>query len=199
MRLPVLPSLCLGLSLLLTACSQPITSAEWQLDSDASHLGFVSIKANEIAEVHRFSGLSGSVDADGRAELVIDLATVDTGIAVRDGRMREHFFETAQFPQARVTARLDLVALADMETGDRRPLTLDATLDLHGISAEIDAEIMVTDLGGQHILVESRNPVLLHVADFELVEGLATLQEMASLSSITPVSPVNFSLVFTRG
>ena len=50
-----------------------------------------------------------------------------------------------------------------------------------------------------HVLVESAAPVLLHIGDFGLTDGLATLQELAGLPSITPVSPVSFSLLFTRG
>ncbi|OLF77755.1 hypothetical protein AWH62_03525 [Maricaulis sp. W15] len=195
MRLPAL----LSLVALLAACSQPVTGADWRLDSEASHLGFVSIKSGDVAEAHHFTGLRGSVDGQGRAELVIDLDTVATGIDIRNERMREHFFETGEFPQARITTTLDLAALADLDIGERRPLTLEAVIDLHGASANIQADVMVTDIDGHNVLVESHGPVLLHTADFGLTDGLATLQDLAGLPSITPVTPVTFSLVFTRG
>ncbi|WP_291844663.1 YceI family protein [Maricaulis sp.] len=195
MRLPVIAVLAAALA----ACSQPVTGADWQLDAAASHLDFVSIKAGDVAEGHSFTGLSGSVEAGGLAVLIIDLDTVETGIEIRNERMREHFFQTADFPQARVTTTLDLAALADLEVGERRPLALDAVLDLHGVSVNLEAEVMVTDIDGRNVLVESRGPVLLHTDDFGFADGLATLQELANLPSITPVAPVTFSLVFTRG
>ncbi|WP_339332826.1 YceI family protein [uncultured Maricaulis sp.] len=195
MRLPALLA-CLSL---VAACSAPVASGDWQLDTERSTLSFVSIKSGEIAEAHSFSGLSGSVATDGRAELVIDLDTVETGIDIRNERMREHLFQTDRFATARVTTTLDLAALADLGVGERRSLTLPAVLDLHGMRLDLEADVTVTDIDGRQVLVESRAPVMVHVEDFGLAGGLATLQELAGLPSITPVSPVSFSLLFTRG
>jgi polyisoprenoid-binding protein YceI len=196
---PIVIASLLGLLSLSAACSQPAASGDWRLDGERSRLSFVSIKSGEIAEAHSFSGLSGTVAPDGAAELVIDLATVETGIDIRNERMRDHLFEIDRFAEARVTTALDLVALADLDVGERRSLELDATLSLHGQSIDIITPVIVTDIDGRHILVESAAPVLLHIEDFGLAEGLATLQELANLPSITPVSPVSFSLYFTRG
>jgi polyisoprenoid-binding protein YceI len=195
MRLPALLA-CLSL---VAACSAPVASGDWQLDTERSTLSFVSIKSGEIAEAHSFSGLSGLVATDGRAELVIDLDTVETGIDIRNERMREHLFQTDRFATARVTTTLDLAALADLGVGERRSLTLPAVLDLHGMRLDLEADVTVTDIDGRQVLVESRAPVMVHVEDFGLAGGLATLQELAGLPSITPVSPVSFSLLFTRG
>jgi polyisoprenoid-binding protein YceI len=195
MRLPAILA-CLSL---VAACSAPVASGDWQLDTERSTLSFVSIKSGEIAEAHSFSGLSGSVTTDGRAELVIDLDTVETGIDIRNERMREHLFQTDRFATARVTTTLDLAALADLGVGERRSLTLPAVLDLHGMRLDLEADVTVTDIDGRQVLVESRAPVMVHVEDFGLAGGLATLQELAGLPSITPVSPVSFSLLFTRG
>lgn len=195
MRLPALLA-CLSL---VAACSAPVASGDWQLDTERSTLSFVSIKSGEIAEAHSFSGLSGSVATDGRAELVIDLDTVETGIDIRNERMREHLFQTDRFATARVTTTLDLAALADLGVGERRSLTLPSVLDLHGMRLDLEADVTVTDIDGRQVLVESRAPVMVHVEDFGLAGGLATLQELAGLPSITPVSPVSFSLLFTRG
>ncbi|BDW99353.1 YceI family protein [Maricaulis maris] len=195
MRLPAILA-CLSL---VAACSAPVASGDWQLDTERSTLSFVSIKSGEIAEAHSFSGLSGSVTTDGRAELVIDLDTVETGIDIRNERMREHLFQADRFATARVTTTLDLAALADLGVGERRSLTLPAVLDLHGMRLDLEADVTVTDIDGRQVLVESRAPVMVHVEDFGLAGGLATLQELAGLPSITPVSPVSFSLLFTRG
>lgn len=194
-RLAVLPASLV----LLAACSQPAAQGDWVLDGSASRLNFVSIKAGDVAETHRFTDLSGSVAPGGEAELVIDLASVDTGIGIRDERMREHFFEVADFPQARITARIDLSTLAELAPGERTTLAVDATLDLHGASVPLAADVVVTDLNGTRVLVESAAPVALHVGDFGLGDGLAALQDLAGLPSITPVTPVTFSLVFERG
>ena len=76
--------------LLLAATS---ANAAWQLDGERSALSFVSTKAINIAEVHRFGELSGGVDADGMVNVSINLDSVDTAIELRDDRMKEMLFE----------------------------------------------------------------------------------------------------------
>lgn len=193
------PSL-LPAALLVAACSQPAAQgSDWQLDAGASTLNFVSIKAGSTAETHHFRAMSGTVAEDGTAELVIDLASVETGIEIRNERMQEHFFETGEYAEARLTAQIDLTALTGLEPGDRTTIPFEGTLDLHGASLPVATEVTVTDLNGERVLVETAAPVFLHVADFGLADGLATLQELAGLPSITPVVPVTASLVFERG
>lgn len=181
-----------------TACSQPAAQGDWTLDAEASQLNFVSIKSGDIAEVHHFSGLSGSVSEDGTAELVIDLATVETGIVIRNERMREHLFQTDTYPQARLTAEIDLAALYDLAPGDQTELTLDGVLDLHGVQLPISADVLVSDLNGSRVIVSTQGPVMIHAEDFNLQAGLDTLQDLAGLPSITPAVPVTATLVFQR-
>ena len=52
--------------------------ADWVLDGERSQLNFVSIKAGDVGEVHRFAELSGTVTEAGEANVVIELASVDT-------------------------------------------------------------------------------------------------------------------------
>ena len=187
-------------ALVLAACTQPAAQGnDWQLDGETSSVGFVSIKSGEIAEAHRFTDLTGSVTEDGTAELLIALDSVETGIDIRNERMREHLFQTGAYPQARLTARIDLAALEGLEPGQRTTLPLQGTLELHGVSLPVETEVTVTDLNGERVLVETTQPVLLHADDFGLTGGLATLQDLAGLPSITPVVPVTASLVFERG
>jgi len=56
----------------------------------------------------------------------------------------------------------------------------------------------VTRLGPNKVLVSSAAPVYVHADDFGLQSGVDKLQELAKLSSITPVVPVSFSLMFER-
>ncbi|MBO6764410.1 MAG: YceI family protein [Maricaulis sp.] len=102
-------------ALVLAACAQPAAQGnDWQLDRETSSVGFVSIKSGEIAEAHHFTNLTGSVAEDGTAELLIALDSVETGIEIRNERMREHFFQTGEYPQARLTAQIDLAALTGL-------------------------------------------------------------------------------------
>ena len=56
----------------------------------------------------------------------------------------------------------------------------------------------MTRTGPDTVLAESGQPILVNAADLELTEGIATLQQIAGLDSISPTVPVSFTLTFTR-
>lgn len=188
----------------LAACSQApaeppvLTGTAWTLDGEASELSYVTIKSGEIAEANSFEALSGSVSADGAASIEIDLASVSTGVDIRDERMREVLFVVADNPSATVTAQIDPVAFEALGVGESAETTLEGTLSLKGIEAPFLAEVTVTRAGADRVLAVSNAPVIIEASRFELTDGLGQLQALAGLPSITPVVPVSFSLSFTR-
>jgi polyisoprenoid-binding protein YceI len=193
-----------ALALSLAACSQtpadapPVTGAEWTLDGAASELSYVTIKAGEIAEINSFETVTGAIGADGAANVTIDLASVSTGVDIRDERMRDLFFVVADNPSATVTAQIDPAAFETLAVGESMETTLDGTLALKGIEAPFQAAVTVTRAGPDRVLAVSDAPVIVEAGTFNLTDGLAQLQELAGLPSITPVVPVTFALTFTR-
>ncbi|MGF1544326.1 MAG: YceI family protein [Parvularculaceae bacterium] len=176
-----------------------LPSAAYALVGDASRLSFVSIKAGDVIETHRFDGLSGGVSADGVGRLVVDLASVNTGIDIRNERMREVFFEIANFPEATIETEIDAAAFKDLSVGERRPVDIDGALTLHGVEAPIVAEAFITRLSETRVAVDSAAPVPVDAAAFDLGDGVEALRELAGLPSITPASLVTFSLVYDAG
>ena len=79
----------------------------WDLQADASTFNFVSVKKDTIGEVLHFKKLSGQIDKNGKAGITIDLNSVDTGVQIRDERMREFLFETGKYPSATYQANVD--------------------------------------------------------------------------------------------
>ncbi len=185
----------LALTTLLASTS---VLADWELDPAASSLHFISTKNAAVAEVHSFKSLSGGINAAGSARVKIALASVDTAIAIRDERMQEFLFQTAQFPSATISAQVELAPLAALAPGQQEHFKFPITLDLHGASAKLMADVTVTALANQRIEVRSSAPLLVNAADFDLVQGLAKLQELAGLKSISTSVPVTFSLVWQR-
>lgn len=200
-----------ALALGLSACAQPsatdapaaeaatpVTDGAWALDPASSRLAYVSIKAGEIAENNRFETLSGSVAADGTASIAIDLASVNTGVDIRNERMREIFFEVAGNPQAMVTAKLDPAAFAGLAVGQSITRPLKATLALKGVESAIEAEVLVTRAAEDQVTVVPTAPVIISTDMFELTDELGELRALAQLPSITPAVPVTFTLAFKR-
>lgn len=197
-------ALAVSASLALAGCSQapaaplPLTEGSWSIDPDASSLTYVSVKAGEIAENNSINGLSGTVAPDGKAEILIDLASVETGVDIRNERMRELFFEVAQYPTATVSAQIDPASLDTLGIGESLAQPLEAVLNLKGVEAPVDTEIVVTRIAEDRVLAVSSEPVILQADALGLSDGLAQLQELAGLPSITPAVPVTFRLTFQR-
>lgn len=176
----------------------PLTEGTWALDPADSRLSYVSIKAGEIAETNRFDTLSGSVAADGTATLDIDLASVNTGVDIRNERMRDIFFEVVGNPKAVVTAKLDPAAFAGLAMGQSITRPLKATLALKGVESEVETDVLVTRVSADRVTVVPTVPVIISTDMFELTDELGELRALAQLPSITPAVPVTFTLAFKR-
>ena len=172
------------------------TLADWRLTS-ASKVGYVSIKNNAIAEHNVFSGVTGSLSKKGQLKINIDLSTVETQVDIRNQRMRELFFEVTQYPQAVVTAELDVQELAQIDSGAPLEIVKPFTLSLHGVEATAEAHLRVVAVGGL-AWVSTVRPILISAADFGLEGGVSALQKIAGLEAIAAVVPVSIDLKFVK-
>ena len=170
--------------------------ATWTLDNTKSSLTFVSTKAIDIAEVHHFTQLVGRVSDKGKAVLTIELASVETGIPIRNERMMEMLFETKRFPLATVRAKIDMDIVDGIAPGNNKQMAVELELDLHGVRIALETNIMVVRLNESTLLVSSAKPVIVNAAAVELSSGVESLREVASLPSIGNAVPVSFILTF---
>ena len=171
----------------------------WDLQPDASTVNFVSVKKDSIGEVHRFKQLQGSLDSKGAATLTIALASADTGVEIRDQRLREMLFEVAQFPTATFQAAIDPSVITALKVGQQTVVAVKGELALHGKTAPIAADVIVTKLLDGRLSVISQKPLIVNAENFDLVAGVANLAEAASLPAISTAVPVTFALLFTPG
>lgn len=172
--------------------------ADWQLNVDESSLIFTSIKKEHIVENHTFDTFKAKISESGEVELTIDLASVNTNIPIRDQRMGEHLFATKLFPTASFTSKVPSEFLASLKVGDIKPLTLTGNITLHDHTQKISAQVNVSRLTKNKVLVSSVAPILIKAKDFALVKGINKLQELAGLPSISHTVPVVFTLSFTK-
>lgn len=178
---------------LAALCFAASAQADWQLNNDRSELSFVSIKAANIAEVHRFKTLKGGVDGNGKATIIVDLASVDTMIPIRDERMQKYLFNTVQFPVMQVEADVASV-LKQLKSSAAVEAVVKAKVSLHGVERELELPLLVAKLNDGSVLVSTTRPVLVNAADFALVEGVDKLRSIAGLSSISYAVPVSLTL-----
>jgi polyisoprenoid-binding protein YceI len=113
----------------------------WQIDLDRSSLRF-SLRHLVLHEIRgRFGKWGGTVALDGddlvksAVSVWIDLGSVDTDEADRDGQIRSlEFFDVARFPRA-------TFASTEVNLPERANPLVKGRLDLHGFTGDVDVEI----------------------------------------------------------
>lgn len=171
--------------------------AGWELDNDKSRIDFISVKNAAIAESHHFSRLVGYIGNDGNVSLTIDLDSVETLIPIRNERMREMLFRTADYPTAMVSALVDPAILAAVADGGTISTEVPLKLSLHGVEATVDAAVVVVGEPGSLRVISAR-PVIISAADYGLGAGVEALRQVAGLANISTAVPVTINLLFTR-
>jgi OOP family OmpA-OmpF porin len=172
---------------------------DWTLDPAASKLTYQSVKKNTIVETNSIRNISGTLTEDGRGKVVFDLDSVDTGIDLRNVRMRFLFFETFKYPTATVTVNLDPSAYAELASKRRMTTKVPFKLDLHGVEKDLEASVVVTMITDTMVSIASESPVSVKVEDFGLLPNIDKLQTAANVTNILPVASVSFDFVFNAG
>ncbi|MGM0569114.1 DUF1592 domain-containing protein [Marinobacter sp.] len=173
----------------------PVTG--WSLNGADSELSFVTVKNTDVAEAQRFQNLKAFVDTSGQATLAIDLNTVDTGIAIRDQRIRDHLFVSGLLPTLYFTTQVNMTEVTALQPGESTSMTLDGRLTLNGVSQDTTAEVLVIRTADNRVAVRTARPVMVDSGDLELTGGIEALRTMAGLSAIGHTVPVYFNLSFT--
>ena len=181
----------------LLAITAEATAASWTLNNDLSRLSFVSIKATDIGEVHKFTQLRGSI-ADGKVSVSINLASVDTLIPIRDERMQQVLFETEIFPSAEISAAINPATLNELAAGSVATMAVEANLALKGQTVPLTAQLLAVRAGENKVVIASLQPVLLTAAAAGLTDGVEKLREIAGLPNISQAVPVSFVLTFEQ-
>jgi len=188
----MLKKLLCGVTML--SCAFPAL-AQWELDNAHSSIYFISIKNDAVAETHHFGGLVGYIGEDGQVSLTIDLNSAETMIPIRNERLREMLFDTATFPTATVSAKVDPAILDEVGKGATITTEVPVTLSLHGLEQTISAPLTVFSDGASMRAMTSQ-PLIIKAGDFGLDGGIEALREVAGLKAISTAVPVSLNLSF---
>jgi len=180
----------------VSSSSSSIATPAWTLSTTDSYLNFATTKNTHNLEVHNFTAISGDINGAGVATLTIDLNTVNTGVALRDQRMRDLLFETATYPTATVTVAIPANLISSLAVGQLAATDISPSLNLHGVTGAITTKVSVQKLSASRILVQSLAPVLVKAGDYSLTNGVEALRAAVGIASISVAVPVDFALVF---
>ena len=190
----LLSSVC---ALLLTLGVNLSAQANWYLDGESSRLSFITTHNANVSIIHRFLVLHGKVERNGRAQLRIEMDSVNSAVPVRDERMRDVLFDFKHFPEAQVTTHIDLQPINDLANGAQLELHLPVTVSLRGKQHTYEAQLLATRLDERRFQVVTLEPLMLQAEDFGLQPELETLRKLAGLSAISFSVPVGAVLIFT--
>lgn len=170
--------------------------AAWDLANEASLFGFVSIKKSSVAEVHQFGKLSGEIDDDGHVTVDIDLSSVETGIPLRNSRMKSYLFEVGKFHYAHVTGTVSPSLINGLGVGRTTAVSVPLKLSLHGKTRNITAAVFLFKQEDGAIMVGTGLPIIVNAKDYGLGNGIERLARLAKLPRIATAVPVTFTLTF---
>lgn len=171
--------------------------AEWVLDNKASTLDFITTKNVSKTEVQTFNAMQGQIQGK-TATITVDLSSVDTGIEIRDQRVQELLFNVVKFPSATASINIKEADVNAIKTGQMITMHVDAVINLHGVKQTVPVQLEVVALAQNKRLVISRHPVIVNLTNFNLLDGVNALRDIAKLQSINVAVPVTFSLLFTQ-
>ena len=190
----LLSSVC---AMLLSLGVSLSAQANWYLDGESSRLSFITTHNANVSNIHRFLVVHGKVERNGRAQWRIEMDSVNSAVPLRDERMRDVLFDFKHFPEAQITAQIDLQPINDLANGAQLELHLPVTVSLRGKQHTYEAQLLATRLDERRFQVVTLEPLMLQAEDFGLQPELETLRKLAGLSAISFSVPVGAVLIFT--
>lgn len=184
--------------LVATSLFSSAAHADWALDAENSNISYGTVKNDMIGESNTFKTISGSLSDNGHINVDIDLASVDTLLELRDERMRDIVFKVSEYATAKLSGDMNLQAHETQDVGTSR--VIEATVGLEFVGQKIDHDVMlvVTRLAENKVMVTPHGVMFLDADDYDLVDAIETLRELAGLDTIATVVPMSFYLTFTK-
>jgi polyisoprenoid-binding protein YceI len=99
--------------------------------------------------------MRGQIDATGQAVVTLMLDSVETLVPIRNERMREILFDTANYKEAELRARIDPKALESLAVGQIQRIAAEGQLSLHGQSQTLTLSMMVGRLDANTLMVRA--------------------------------------------
>jgi len=198
---PWLTAALVSLMAPVSVAAQETFAPGWDLDPGASTINFRSDKfqdGKQVVETHSFATFSGGIEPDGKAKITVKLDSVNTNNDLRNVRMRFLFFETFKFPEATVTLEIPADVAARAASEREIWVSLPVTIDIHGVSRTLDADVHFKAEDDDTFVVSSSRPMDFQIPEFGLQDNLTKIAETAGGFTIQPVTNLTYSLKYTR-
>lgn len=169
--------------------------AEMTLNKDLSSITFASTKNEHVSEQHTFDSYSGTLDDNGKLVITIDIRSLNTIIPIRNERMLKMLFNATDYATASFAADI-APELMKLEAGQLKHATVAGEMMIAGNTAPVSFDLVITGLQNGGVNASTTKPTIINTSTFNLDAGVAALQEVAMLKSISKTVPLSFSATF---
>ena len=120
-----------------------------ELQTDAGSVEFVATGWPSALKIHgKGTGPAGTLtvtDHDVTGSVAVDLASLQTGISLRDRHLKEEYLQVDRYPQARLTlSHLDVSRLPEGATFGAMAIPFEGMLLLHGVEKPVSGQAKVS-------------------------------------------------------
>jgi polyisoprenoid-binding protein YceI len=171
--------------------------ANMTLNKDQSSINFISTKNQNISEQHTFDRFAGALDKKGKLTITIDIASVNTIIPIRNERMLTMLFDASNYTTATFYADI-APELIGLKPGEMQRTTITGEMMIAGNTAPVSFDVVLTGLQNGGVNATTAKPTIINSSDFNLDDGIAALQQIAMLESISKTVPLSFSATFQK-
>lgn len=150
-------------SLVIAFCAASLSAAltTYEIRPDAKQVAEFHSEDTYDAFDGRTSGVTGTIAADAAApasstvQLTIDLASLETGVALRDREMRDLYLETKKFPSASFRS-VAVDAPAAILPNQPADIKVTGDFSMHGVTRKMTIPVRVVLIPDGRIHVTSR-------------------------------------------
>ena len=190
----------IGLTALALGLSTAVFAEQWQADDvDVSFLTTKVTASNAtVTELNTFDTASATLNFDGKLDAVIDLGSVNSGIEIRDQRLKDHVFAAAKHLELLISGKVDLTDIDKLEVGQSLVLQQPLHLTFGGQEVDVTADLLVVRQTDNQLSVTSLKPIILDLTLFGVDQGVSKLTGLAGLNAIALQVPTFLHTTFTR-
>lgn len=181
------------LSLILLSF-QSLAADNFTIVSKFSSVSFATIKKQFVVEPATINGLTGSLDSQGKFDIQVPVANVDTGVSIRNDRLNSLFFNSAANPTISISGQFKLTALEQ----DISRALVPATVSFFGQTKTFNFPVIITK-SQNAITVGSYSPVIVKASDFGIpAANLTKLAATVGGLALSDAVPLTINLVFQK-
>jgi len=161
----------IAVAVAFTASSLLAQSRTYDIRKDPKNL--VEFHAEDTYDAFdgRTNNVTGSIVADAanpsaaKVDLAIDLASLDTGIALRNSEMRNRYLQTPRFPNATFKS-VSVAAPNAIAANQPADIKITGDFTLHGVTKRVTLPVRVVLLPDNRIHITSQFNV--HMPDYDI-------------------------------